>query len=67
MARRKCRREIEMAIFAARTKSNLPVSHFQTWQVCRETRITKLHLIQSMHIAKLQIVINVRQSRKRTI
>ena len=31
MARRECCREIEMAIFATRT--NLPVSDFQTWQV----------------------------------
>ena len=32
MARRECCREMEMAIFATRT--NLPVSDFQTWQVC---------------------------------
>ena len=31
MARRECCREIEMAIFATRT--NLPVSDFQTWKV----------------------------------
>ena len=32
MARHECCREIETAIFAART--NLPVLDFQTWQVC---------------------------------
>ena len=32
MARHECCCEIEMAIFATRT--NLPVSDFQTWQVC---------------------------------
>ena len=34
MARRECCREIETATFAACT--NLPVSDFQTWQVCFE-------------------------------
>ena len=32
MARHECCREIETAIFTART--NLPVLDFQTWQVC---------------------------------
>ena len=40
MARHECCREIETAIFAART--NLPVLDFQTWQVWRSALVGKV-------------------------
>ena len=44
MARHECCREIETAIFAART--NLPVLDFQTWQVWATPNGKHVHMLQ---------------------